>query len=1085
MKTLLSLSLLLTFPLVASAQAPRMSVRQENGTIQLLQIERADVSVTFLGDVAETEFLLNFRNDSGRAVEGEFVLPLPEGATVSSYALEVNGKLREGVAAEKERARIAYETVKRRMVDPGIVEREAGNVYRTKVYPVPANGTKQLRIRYNEILPHDGKEVVYSLPLDFAERLNAFTCQLHGDALDMKQITQAAGLEFTISDDGSLKAEQKDSKIGGVLKLTFKEFTGTSVIVDNNENPAFYLRDRAPNSAPRPRPIPGKVMLVWDASASGTDRDHEKEYKLLDQWFTNIGNTRVSLRLLRDRMTDAGEFEIRRGNWQKLKAELQSVHYDGATDLSAMRVPDGVADLVVHAGDGISTLGTTASSVIPPLVFIRSGAADRTLYAVAAGRFPDSGVIDLANESMESALRKLTEQPLALLAVKDGNITRQVTDKDILPGQTVRIFGTMKKQQAGSIELVYGYGKEPITTRKVDYQPAKTNGDTRVIGRLEAQRVLADLEQQERPDRQRIIAHCQKHGLVSDFTSLIVLEELQDYVVHCIRPPEPELQEEYNKLLAERMKRNKPREIAWEEKLEWFGKKFPGYEAIILPRLRQVAIWKKAVESQFEPARRDAAAFNTIVSWHDKAMETIRNKKNLKTAEDYQSWLKIIDSLHKQGPDLFKTPLHPPPQGKPLAVSVRGLVTNPGVITNNSPMTLKQAIAKGGGFHPLGSPDNVTLYRNAGRIVYNTLSEKYQDVPLFPGDMVVIGRAYRTNDLACDPFAEAVAPADPRKAESIREQGDPYEVLPNETTAIGKENAGGTKPFHAIPDAASPAAENIHTILTSEIKIPDLKNFTKAINSGKDPETEYRKLTASSDYPQGFYIEVSRILFANKHTDLARRVLSNIVEMRPGDIAALRAYAYWLAEAGLVKDAGDALHTAETIDPSAELLTLDRFSLAMTGVSNGVDVRISNWKSRDLAAIVATDMNTGAKPNFLLSNLPSDIRIVISSSEANGQLDFSVQSPGDFVCGTSFSRTDPPGGRIIGSNGVLEYMCRNAMPGTYKILCSSARPTTVRAVIHTQWGKPGHHPKVVTLWLDSPAPREVGEVRIDFQPPHE
>ncbi|MEI6175815.1 MAG: VIT domain-containing protein, partial [Verrucomicrobiota bacterium] len=1048
MKTLLSLSLLLTFPLAAAAQAPRMTVRQENGTIQLLQIERADVSVTFLGDVAETEFLLNFRNDSDRAEEGEFVLPLPEGATVSGYALEVNGKLREGVAVEKERARDAYETVKRRMVDPGIVEREAGNVYRTKVYPVPANGTKQLRIRYNEILPHDGKDVVYSLPLDFAEPLNTFTCRLHGDALDMKQITHAAGLEFTKSDDGSLKAEQKDSKIGGTLKLTFKESTDTSVIVDNNENPAFYLRDRAPNSAPRPRPIPGKVMLVWDASASGRDRDHEKEYKLLDQWFAKIDNTRVSLRLLRDRMTDAGEFEIRHGNWQNLKAALQVVHYDGATDLSAMRVPDGVADLVVHAGDGLGTLGTTASSVIPPLVFIRSGAVDRTSIGGTSAQYPDSSVIDLTNESMESAMRKLTEQPLELLAIKDGNITRQVTEKEIHPGQTVRIFGTMKKQQAGSIELVYGYGKEPTTTRKVDYQPAKTNGDTRVIGRLEAQRVLANLEQQERPDRQRIIAHCQKHGLVSDFTSLIVLEELQDYVVHCIRPPEPELQKEYNKLLAEWMKRNRPREIAWDEKLEWFRTKFPGYEAIILPRLKQVAVWKKAVESQFEPARRDAAAFGSIVSWHDKAMETIRNKNNLKTAEDYQSWVKAIDSLHKQGPELFKTPLHPPPPGKPLAVSVRGLVTNPGVITSDAPMTLKQAIIKGGGFHPLGSPDNVTLYRNAGRIVYNTLSEKFEDIPLFPGDMVVIGRTYRTNDPACDPFADFSTPADPRKDEAIREQGDPYEVLPPEPTTGGKENAGGVKHLQASADTASPAPESIRTILTSEIKIPDLKNFTKAINSGKDPETEYRKLTANSDYPQGFYIEVSRILFANKHTDLARRVLSNIVEMRPGDIAALRAYAYWLADAGLVKDAGDALRTADTIDPSAELLTLDRFSLAMTSESDGADVGSSNWKSRDLAAIVATDMSTGAKPNFLLSNLPSDIRIVIFSSEANVQLDFSVQSPGDFLCGTSFSRTDPCGGRIIGSNGVLEYMCRNAVPGTYKILCTSARPTTVRAVIH-------------------------------------
>lgn len=1081
MKTLLSLALFLTFPLVAAAQAPRMTVRQENGTTQLLQIERADVSVTFLGDVAETEFLLNFRNDSNRAVEGEFVLPLPEGATVSGYALEVNGKLREGVAVEKQRARIAYETVKRRMIDPGIVEREAGNIYRTKVYPVPANGTKQLRIRYTEILSQDSKGVVYSLPLDFAERLNAFTCQLHGTALDKKQITHAAGLEFTKSDDGGLKAEQKDSKIGGTLKLAFKESTGTSVIVDNNENPVFYLRDLTPNAAPRPRPVPGKVMLVWDASASGRNRDHAKELKLLDQWFTKIGTTQVSLRLLRDRMTDAGDFEIRRGNWQKLKAALQAVHYDGATDLSAMQVPVGTADLVIHVGDGIGTLGTTGSSVIPPLVFIRSGAKDGTSHAASTTRISGCALINLSDEPMESALRKLTEQPLTLLAVKDGNITRHVTEKDIIPGQPVRIFGTMQNPQAGSIELVYGFGKEPVTTRKVDYQAAKANVDTRIIQKLEAQRILADLEQQERPDRQRIIAHCQKHGLVSDFTSLIVLERIQDYAEHGIRPPEPELQEEYDQLTAHQYN---PLMDAWKEKLEWFGKKFPGYEAIIIPRLKQVAIWKKAVESQFEPARRDAVAFGFIAGWHDKAMETIHNKNNLKTTEDYQSWLKTIDNLHTQGPELFKTPLHPPPSGKPLAVSVRGLVTTPGVITSDSPMTLKQAIAKSGGIHSLGSADNVALYRNAGRIVYNTLSEKYEDVPLFPGDMIVIGTSYSSTDTACDPFAERARPADPSKDEAIREQGDPYEE-PSFGPGIGdgERSARGFRRFGVGANTVPFSPENHRTISLPAIKMPDLKNFTKAIHSDKDPEIEYRKLTSKPDYPPQFYVEVSRILFAKKHIDLARRVLSNIVEMRPGDIAALRAYAYWLADAGLVKEADDTLHAAEIIDPTAEFLTIDRLLLRKTGVIIPSNIGIPKWKSGILGAIAVTDMSAVPKDAFGLTNLPSDIRIVISSSEANVPLDFSVQSPGDFLCGTSFASTSACGGRIIGSHGILEYMCRYAEPGTYKILCSSPRPTTVRAVIHTQWGKPGHQSKVVTLWLDSPEPREVGELQINFRPP--
>jgi hypothetical protein len=122
MKRLLTLALVLASISQLQAQAPRMTVREDDGSSKRLRVEQADVAVRFLGDIAETVLDLRFRNDGERAVEGEFALSLPEGATVSAYALEVNGKLRAGVAVEKQRARSAYESVKRRMIDPGIVE---------------------------------------------------------------------------------------------------------------------------------------------------------------------------------------------------------------------------------------------------------------------------------------------------------------------------------------------------------------------------------------------------------------------------------------------------------------------------------------------------------------------------------------------------------------------------------------------------------------------------------------------------------------------------------------------------------------------------------------------------------------------------------------------------------------------------------------------------------------------------------------------------------------------------------------------------------------------------------------------------
>ena len=310
MKRIFPLLLILLLTCWTSAQSPRMGVRGKDGSLKLLQLEQADVSVRFLDGVAETVLDLRFRNDGDRAVEGEFVLPLPPGATVSAYALEVNGALRDGVSVEKERARIAYETVKRRLIDPGIVEREAGNVYRTKVYPVPANGTKRLRICYNEMLRSGADGFSYVLPLDFPDQLVSFTCGLSGATAGDIRILEAAGLDFVDDDQGGFKADHKNVKVAGVLKLQVRESTGPRMLVESGSEPVFFLSDSATVTIPRLRAAPKSVTLVWDASASGHGRDFDKEFSLLGAWFSRLGDTRVNLQLLRDGTEAAGEFEV-------------------------------------------------------------------------------------------------------------------------------------------------------------------------------------------------------------------------------------------------------------------------------------------------------------------------------------------------------------------------------------------------------------------------------------------------------------------------------------------------------------------------------------------------------------------------------------------------------------------------------------------------------------------------------------------------------------------------------------------------------------------------------------------------------
>ncbi len=54
---------------------------------------------------------------------------------MAGYALDIGGRMVDGVGVTKEKARVVLETEMRRRVDPGLVEHVRGNVFRTRIFP--------------------------------------------------------------------------------------------------------------------------------------------------------------------------------------------------------------------------------------------------------------------------------------------------------------------------------------------------------------------------------------------------------------------------------------------------------------------------------------------------------------------------------------------------------------------------------------------------------------------------------------------------------------------------------------------------------------------------------------------------------------------------------------------------------------------------------------------------------------------------------------------------------------------------------------------------------------------------------------
>ena len=128
MKSFASLVWLLVLSSTVHGQmfAPALMV-QEDGHPKPLGLAKLQTEVRVVGAIAETTTTMTFTNPTWNIVEGYLYFPLPEGATVSSYALDIDGTMVDGVAVEKLEARRIFtdlETRRHRSRPSGMDEAE-------------------------------------------------------------------------------------------------------------------------------------------------------------------------------------------------------------------------------------------------------------------------------------------------------------------------------------------------------------------------------------------------------------------------------------------------------------------------------------------------------------------------------------------------------------------------------------------------------------------------------------------------------------------------------------------------------------------------------------------------------------------------------------------------------------------------------------------------------------------------------------------------------------------------------------------------------------------------------------------------
>ena len=589
-------SVALLLPLVTIAQksvVPEVKVVNERNANPMV-LQDLSVDILVIGQTAVTTMEMTFYNPNSRVMEGEFQFPLANGQQVSRFALDINGKLREGVVVDKTAGRKAFEEIVRRGVDPGLLEKTEGNNFKARVYPMPAKGTRRVLIAFEQELHERDGQDYYFLPITANVTLKNFKVRTEVVSRFVKaDIQNSLQLDFKQARNSYIsEVSQQNFTLNQNIALTFPKIEKPQTISATKGNKTYCYGNIALATAqPKNRPTPKEIGLLWDASHSAANRDRAKEFAFLESYFKEVKDVKVILSSFNIRSDKPLTFEVKNGNWQVLKSHLESLQYDGATDGNAINF-SLKADELLFFSDGIFNFGSKEFSVKEvvkqaktPITVVNASAVANTPKMQYLANATGGSFIDLTTLTAEQALKAAQTVPFQLLdiEVKNGKVAKIFPQK----GATISkgnftLAGELQTKEA-TLVLSFGYPKNVILQKEIHFAatPDASGSEFDLLRRIWAEKQIAQLER-EGAEQKQIDAVGREYGIVTEGNSLIVLETVEDYVRYRITPPE-ELAKEYYAILNSQAEEKKERkkEILEDlieqsnEQTEWWKTVYP------------------------------------------------------------------------------------------------------------------------------------------------------------------------------------------------------------------------------------------------------------------------------------------------------------------------------------------------------------------------------------------------------------------------------------------------------------------------------------------------------------------------------
>ena len=508
-----------------------------------LRLTRLTAKGVVEGPLAFTELHMTFYNPESRVREGRFNIVLPPEAAISRFAMKLARGWQEAEVVERQKARQVYEDFLHRRQDPALLEKQAGNRFRARIFPIPARSSKEIIVSYSQNLA--SAKSPYRIYLKGLPKIDALDI-----AVTVGETTKAS------AGASSLGGESIASRIVRVRKRGFTPDRDFSVVPERSPDGLLHGRLAAVRFRPRlsnARAAISKLVLLVDTSASrapGFSKNVAKLGRILAELVKRYGKG-LSLQVACFDQDVASVFEGKLGDFgAKQRQAILARRPLGASDLAralrwaGKRARDArvllLTDGVVTAGQSGLKLKQAAQGLrahrLDVLLQggIRDRAAMKTLVRGAAA--VDGTILDGANTA-EAIAERLSRRTLSKVTLE-------------VPGAKWIWPRRLDGLQAGDDVLLFADLEPAHRTRKslrVRLAGAlKQQHDVRLVSVAEpllqrawVQARIAYLQQQRDsgsldPDMrgaltQQMTALSLKHRVLTDTTALLVLESERDY----------------------------------------------------------------------------------------------------------------------------------------------------------------------------------------------------------------------------------------------------------------------------------------------------------------------------------------------------------------------------------------------------------------------------------------------------------------------------------------------------------------------------------------------------------------------------